>query len=161
MARLTAVLVGLVLFLTSCGVGRAQQVEQQREAVVALVDSVEWPSGYELGTRDMGDPLFGVGEARGGWVTERFVAEEANTSDIAADFDAALKSAGLALSATETHRCDGGEISAVYESRDPVTSTQLIYQDGRLRVTFGWDVRNLDVERPPLDRDVRLPECAG
>ena len=66
MARLTAVLVGLVLFLTSCGVGRAQQVEQQREAVVALVDSVEWPSGYELGTRDMGDPLFGVGEARGG-----------------------------------------------------------------------------------------------
>lgn len=159
MHRFLALLVGISLCATSCSVGRDGAIEQQREAVVALVESVEWPDGYGAPERFVEDPSSGVANERGGWVAVVFSKTDRSLDDIAGEFDSALRAAGLTLDAMETPRCDGEEIFALYESRDPFTNTRFTVEEGRVRVSFGWDVRSLDVDRTALDYDLRIPEC--
>ena len=152
----------LAVVVAACS---GDDLEEDRQATLAFIDSVEWPEGYEPREVLATEPSTAFVQGRSGAFQVHFDDRGEAEEDVMIAFHEAFVRSGFVLDVDSANRCTDGRIQLRY-SHEAAGGSIFNYQvfgsgNVSLSTTLGWGVRQGDdlLEVPPSDAE--LPVCEG
>lgn len=135
--------VGPLLLLVSCGQAMEDPVGQQRQIVEELIDSIDWPEGYEqVGeVRDFGP--FPPPNPGPGIISFDFTFEAQDTAVTAKDFHEAIVAGGFVRFENAEPHCTTDGLQLDYYNADVTrgTNVTLSYSAEQQQSTLNFNLR--------------------
>jgi len=132
----------LMVVSVSAACGNGDEVAERRLEVTAFMESIEWPSEFDVSIGlELRNPIHGLAQNQGGKATIDFSPGDSSPAEILTAFNSSITDAEFVVRSGEAHRCDDDGIWVVYGSRGAVTGGgNLTYSRQSDRVTFqvGW-----------------------
>ena len=102
----------LALIAGACG----WRTDAGRSRVLSVIDSIEWPEGYEHPTIETQDPSNAFGQGRSGTAWARFDHQGESEEELMYMFHDSLIDAGFVVRGDFPHRCRPGRVSVAYRA---------------------------------------------